>query len=349
MIEVGWDRYPRTAGFDLARRWVTIQVNLGLAWNTIDAYSRALEDYLRFSHQRCADVSRAGKDHIAAYVHDLTLRPSPRTPKVEAWGAEKGLANATLQQRITALRLFYDYLMEEGVRPNNPVGRGRYTPGKGFAGTRDRGLIPRYTKLPWIPNDEQWRCILAVARKQILRNRLMLALAYDSALRREELCRLEVNDIDPAFQTIRIRAENTKNRLSRIVPYSKAAGDLFMTYLTRRRELTHDRGRLFISESRRNCGKPISIWTWSKAVNDLAVQSGVREFTTHTPRHLCLTDLARDNWDIHEIAKFAGHRSIQTTLLYIHLSGRELGAKIARGMAEIHAWRNKLTTEMLIA
>ncbi len=263
--------------------------------------------------------------------------------------AGPGLANATLQQRLTAIRLFYDFLIEEDIRPNNLVGRGRYTPGKGFAGTRDRGLIPRYSKLPWIPNDEQWRCILAAARKQILRNRLMLALAHDSALRREELCGLEINDIDSAFQTLRIRAENTKNRLSRIVPYSNVAGELFAAYLGRRRELTHDRGRFFVSESRRNCGKSISIWTWSKVVNELATESGVREFTTHTPRHLCLTDLARDNWDIHEIAKFAGHRSIQTTLLYIHLSGRELGAKIARGMAEIHAWRNKLTTEMLIA
>ncbi len=349
MIQVRWDRYPRTAESDWARRWVTIQVNLGLARNTIDAYSRALEDYLGFSQRQCANVTSAGRDHIAAYVHDLTSRPNPRSSQCGALGAEKALANATLQQRITALRLFYDYLMEEGIRPSNPVGRGRYTPGKGFAGARDRGLIPRYTKLPWIPNDEQWRCILAAARKQIMRNRLMLALAYDSALRREELCRLEVNDIDPAFQTIRIRAENTKNRLSRIVPYSKAAGELFAAYLGRRRELTHDRGRLFISESRRNSGKPISIWAWSKVVHELATESGVMEFTTHTSRHLCLTDLARDNWDIHEIARFAGHRSIQTTLLYIHLSGRELGAKIARGMAEIHAWRNKLITEMLIA
>jgi len=84
-------------------------------------------------------------------------------------------------------------------------------------------------------------------------------------------------------------------------------------------------------------------------VHELATESGVMEFTTHTSRHLCLTDLARDNWDIHEIARFAGHRSIQTTLLYIHLSGRELGAKIARGMAEAHAWRNKRATEILIA
>jgi integrase/recombinase XerD len=79
----------------------------------------------------------------------------------------------------------------------------------------------------------------------------------------------------------------------------------------------------------------------------LADLSGVEQFTTHTPRHLCLTDLARNNWDIHEIATFAGHRSIQTTLLYIHLSGRELAAKLAQGMAEIHASRVRLTAELL--
>jgi integrase/recombinase XerD len=60
-----------------------------------------------------------------------------------------------------------------------------------------------------------------------------------------------------------------------------------------------------------------------------------------------LTDLARADWDIHEIGLFAGHRSIQTTLSYIHLSGRELASKLERGMAEIHAWRTRVMKERL--
>jgi len=60
-----------------------------------------------------------------------------------------------------------------------------------------------------------------------------------------------------------------------------------------------------------------------------------------------LTDLAQANWDIHEIATFAGHRSIQTTVLYVHLSGRDLVNKLARGMAEIHAWRVAAMGEVL--
>jgi hypothetical protein len=43
-----------------------------------------------------------------------------------------GLSNATLQQRLTAVRLFFDFLIEEGQRADHPVGRGRYTPGKAF-------------------------------------------------------------------------------------------------------------------------------------------------------------------------------------------------------------------------
>jgi integrase/recombinase XerD len=67
----------------------------------------------------------------------------------------------------------------------------------------------------------------------------------------------------------------------------------------------------------------------------------------HTLRHLCLTDLARANWDIHEIATFAGHRNIQTTTLYIHLSGRDLARKLAQGMAEVHALRVTSLREVL--
>jgi integrase/recombinase XerD len=122
-----------------------------------------------------------------------------------------------------------------------------------------------------------------------------------------------------------------------MVPYSEPTEELFAQYLGHRRQITRERGALFRSESRRNHGRPVSIWTWSKVIGGLRDRSEVRSFSTHTPRHLCLTDLARADWDIHEIATFAGHRSIQTTLLYIHLSGRELSAKLARGMAEIHA------------
>ena len=43
----------------------------------------------------------------------------------------------------------------------------------------------------------------------------------------------------------------------------------------------------------------------------------------------------------------AGHASLATTLQYIHLSGRDLASKLARGMAEVHAWRVLQIDEVL--
>jgi site-specific recombinase XerD len=340
-------RWPALAQCREASTWLQVQADLGLAPRTIEAYARGLADYLGVCAHEGIDPLSAGRAEVARYVRDLARRPHPRGARIVSLDSGVGLANATLQQRLVIVRLFYDYLMEERYRDTNPVGRGRYTPGRAFGGHRDRGLVPRFTKLPWIPTDAEWHGLLVVARQASLRTRLMLALAYDAALRREELCRLQTDDVDPAFRTLRVRAETTKTRRSRVVPYSVATGVLLQQYLDARRALSAARGRLFLSESRRNRAAPITLWTWSKVVRALALRAEVPRFSTHTPRHLCLTDLARSGWELHAIARFAGHRNVATTLQYIHLSGRDLAAKLARGMAEVHAWRRAALAELI--
>ncbi|MFF7452524.1 MULTISPECIES: tyrosine-type recombinase/integrase [unclassified Streptomyces] len=94
--------------------------------------------------------------------------------------------------------------------------------------------MSRFSKLPWIPTERQWLDLLEVARREPVRNRVMLALAYDAALRREELCSLRTVDLDPAHRTVRVRAETTKNRLERVVPYSAPTGVLLADYLAHR-------------------------------------------------------------------------------------------------------------------
>jgi site-specific recombinase XerD len=322
-----------------AQRWLQLQADLGLAPRTVEAYGRALADYLAVCAREHIDPVQADRSEVARYVRDLTARPHPRGGNLLALDSGRGLANATLQQRLVAVRLFYDYTIEEGWRQTNPVGRGRYTPGRGFGGHRDRGLVPRFTKLPWIPTDEEWKVLLQAARDLSIRDRFMLALAYDAGLRREELCQISTSDLDPAHRTLRVRAETTKNRQGRVVPYSASTGVLLQAYLAHRRTITTTRGRLFVSESHRNPAEPISVWSWSKVVRRLGDGAGLPRFSTHTLRHLCLTDLARCGWDIHAIARFAGHRTTDTTLQYIHLSGRDLAAKLEASMAGIHALR----------
>ncbi len=87
----------------MARKWLGIEANLGLAPNTIDAYGRALEDYLAFSATAAVDIPNANREHIAAYVHHLATRRNPKPPNVLFIDSGVGLANATLQQRLTAI------------------------------------------------------------------------------------------------------------------------------------------------------------------------------------------------------------------------------------------------------
>jgi integrase len=199
-------------------------------------------------------------------------------------------------------------------------------------------------KLPWIPSEAEWLRLLAVFADEPIRNRVMLALAYDAALRREELCSVRSDDLDPAHRTLRVRAETTKTRRERVVPYSASTGVLLSEYLAHRATLSRARGGLFLSESRRNRAEPVTLWTWSKVVRRVALAANLPRFSTHTTRHLCLTDLARMGWELHAIATFAGHRSTDSTLQYIHLSGRDLSAKLNSSMAHIHAWRIGMLT-----
>lgn len=347
--DIRWDRYPAVAQDSWARRWLEDQVLLGLASNTIDAYARGVQEFLAYCEQRQVHAAKATKEDVAQYVGVLRRRPSPRGRNVVLLESGAGLSNATMQQRLTSIRLFFDHLMEEGIRQDNPVGRGRYTPGKAFGGKRDRGLLPRFKKLPWIPTDDQWKAFLEVARTEPIRNRCMVGFAYDAGLRREELCRLESQDVDPAHRMVRVRAETTKGGRDRVVPYSAVTGELLKAYLIHRRTLGQRRGPLFLSESRRNRAVPITLWTWSKVIRSIAKRADLPQFSTHTLRHLCLTDLARAGWDLHEIARFAGHRNPETTQQYIHLSGSDLADRLARGMQQIHAWRTQTLSAAFLA
>lgn len=336
-MDINWEKFPHVARHEMPKAWFIFQNRLGLASNTLQAYGYALNDYLDFCRREGIIFEEATKEHIARYIHDLRERPSRSNVKTESRQSVQGLSNATMQQRLTVVRLFYEYLVEDGYRQTNPVRKGHYARNNPAGG--QRGLVPTFQRLPWIPNEDEWQRILEAAKQESIRNRFMFALAYDAGLRREELCLLATNDLDPSRRMLTIRAETTKNRRGRTVPYSEVTSILYGEYLRRRRQISQARGALFISESPRNHGNPISKWTWSKVVRRIAEQADVNQFSTHTLRHLCLTDLARSNWDIHQIALFAGHSSTQTTLRYIHLSGRELADKLQNGMSQIHNWR----------
>ena len=154
---------------DAAAGWLRIWTDLGRAPRTIDAYARGLAEYLQVCEREGVDPVTANRAHVAVFARELTSRPSRHGASVVSIDSGSGLSNATIQQRLVPVRLFYDHLIEEGLHESNPIGRGRFTPGRRFGG-QQRGLIPRLVKLPWIPDEQQWRQVLAVAADEPIRN-----------------------------------------------------------------------------------------------------------------------------------------------------------------------------------
>ena len=150
MTDIRWESYPLVAGDQTARTWLQIQANLQLRPHTIDAYGRSLNDYLDFCVRHQVKPETITREHFSLYVQDLSSRPNPKEAARLTSGTGRGLSNATMQQRVTVVRLYQDYLVEQQMRADSPVRRGSYGAGTGFGGARQRGDIPLYRTLPWI-------------------------------------------------------------------------------------------------------------------------------------------------------------------------------------------------------
>lgn len=327
-------KYPQLQAQERAVLWLTFECNRGLAENTLQAYARGLENFFRFCIQHKINLLHVGLDDIGVYINDLRHRQLPVHIERASSKGNSGLKNSTINQRLTAVRRFYDYLKEEDIVKRNPVRRGRYIHHNSYGG--ERGLVPKIQNFPWIPDEEQWERIIAVLQKHKLRDKLLFALSYDGALRREEVCGLHISDFDVAYRLLSIRAENTKSRRARGVSYSEGTGQLLRLYLRDRARISRQPGALCLSESPRNYGQPLGSAIWSKTVRSIAQEADVSFFTPHTLRHLRLTDLARAGVDLHDIATFAGHRNIDTTMQYIHLSGTELAERIGKRLEQLN-------------
>ena len=193
-----WSHYPLAAADPHGRSWLALLCNLGRSPATVDAYGRGLNQYLRFCHDLRLDALGATLEHVSLFVRHLNGEAHDAPASVQ-------VSNATLQQWLTAVRLWYDHLVYQGVRDLNPVPRGHYAAAGGrepeHAGMQ-RGLVRRLVRLPSIPSEPEWTRVLAEVAEEGLRNRLMFALAYYGALRREELIGLRVSDLDVAHNNL---------------------------------------------------------------------------------------------------------------------------------------------------
>lgn len=343
MPPMSWERYPEMARHPVTRAFIESMCKRQKRPKTIDAYARNLEDLLRVFGEARVDLLEAQPADMDTYLDQLHQRPPPSKRAHIVYTTGRGLSDATIRQRLVTARLFYDFCILRNYRTDkiNPVPRGNY----GFGGTQpERGPLPVRQRLPWIPTDEVWEAIIRyVLQHESLRNQAMIFLAYDGALRRQELLSLTLPAIDWSTGLITIPAESTKSGWMRTVPFSTSTELLLQRYIqTDRRQILAGfggevSGPLFLSQSHRNPGRPLRIGAFNDVIAHLRQQLHLPHLHPHTFRHLRCTVLKRCGLPLDDIALFAGHKSVATTQLYLHLAPTELSKRIRSATAPFDA------------
>lgn len=150
------------------------------------------------------------------------------------------------------------------------------------------------------------------------RDKAMLELFYSSALRREELHNLNIDDIDFSENTVRIN--EGKFSKDRVVPLGRTAKECIILYLTKTRPKWIKDARekaLFLSQT----GKRLSIYMSWEIVKEYSPNPRI---TVHSLRHACATHMLKRGADIVHIQKLLGHNSPKTTEIYTKLFPNDL-------------------------
>ena len=77
-------------------------------------------------------------------------------------------------------------------------------------------------------------------------------------------------------------------------------------------------GPLFLSDSHRNPGQPLSKWTVKDIFDRISDALQIPQLTPHKMRHLMLTELKKSGMDLLDVSRYARHRTIASTEIYLH-------------------------------
>ncbi len=257
-------------------------------------------------------------------MHDEALESLPTERPLPT-----SLVRSSLRRRISTLRSFYRWAIRLRHRRDsiNPVREGVHG--------QERGLISVPQSIPWIPDERKWKAILKyVLTKLSVRDQTIVLLAHDGALRREEIVRLRVDDIDQQTHTIAIRAEITKNHMPGIIVLSHPTWTRLHEYIAEDRAAlvlaygTEANGPIFLSDSHRNPGQPLTKWTIKDIFDRISSDLHIPQLTPHKMRHLMLTELKRSGMDLLDVSRYARHRRIASTEIYLHTDLSDLARQI---------------------
>jgi integrase/recombinase XerD len=245
-----------------------------------------------------------------------------------------GLSDATIRRRLAAVSAFYGYLIVRGDLgvEINPVPRGLPTRRHRRDG-RGQPLVRAVRRLPRILEPEELAALLAALRTQ--RDRAMVQAMVLGGLRRAEVLGLRLEDLH--LGEWRVFVNEGKGGHQRLVPVSPSFFATVASYMDTERPcgLATDRVFVVLKEPRR--GRPLSAEGLDEIITAARARAGLAHGTCHELRHTCFTRLREAGMTIEALQAQAGHRSIASTQLYLHLGDGWLAEEYRRAVEVIEA------------
>lgn len=265
-----------------------LEKEMNYSSHTIQGYRMDLEQYLEYLDKNNIDYLKITRDHVRSFLKFLDSLQ---------------LKNSSISRKISCIRSFYNYLINEGRIDKN------------LFKTISNPKIER--KLPNFLSYEEMRIIMdsiSVDTFKGLRDRLIVELFYATGCRVSELVMIKVSAIDFNNMTIQIKG---KGRKVRTVYYGEYASDVMKKYLNSRKKQEF----LFSTDD----DTPLSIYEVEniikRIVQDLELKNHV---TPHVFRHTFATHLLNNGADIKTVQELLGHSNLNTTGIYTHVTNDRL-------------------------
>ncbi|MEO0185902.1 MAG: site-specific tyrosine recombinase XerD [candidate division WOR-3 bacterium] len=265
-------------------------ISQGSELNTIQSYLLDIKQLRSFLESQNKNLHTAKINDLRNFIHSLF---------------DIGLSPISINRKISAMRVYYNYLFSDNKITNNPAD--------------DIELLKVGRKLPLTLSVDEANTIIESVDEQTpagLRDRVCLELLYGAGLRISELLNLKMTDILINEELLSIIGKGNKQRF---VPFGKKALRAIQRYLQNgRASLMKNKKTSYLILNAR--GNKLSRMGFLKILRKYLIKSGIRKkVTPHTFRHSYATHLLQAGADLRAVQELLGHSDISTTQIYTHI------------------------------
>ena len=276
---------------------------LGRSYYTVRGAKYALRRFGRFLETENADhIEDLNADILAEYQQELYFTFTAKG---------KPLSLRTQAQTLAVIKGFTRFLKDKDYLIHDP--------GQTIQLPKKPKRLPKVILSP--KEVKQLMDAPNIRSNRGYRNRIILEILYDTAIRRAEVSHIRLTDLDLGAGYILIQGKGNKER---VVPLSKRVCELIQNYILAVRSCFvngRDPGYLILNRWGRQMNAN-GIWAAVKRCVQLA---GIKKnVTTHTFRHTCATHMLKNGAPTRHLQQMLGHESLESTQIYTHVTINDL-------------------------